>query len=322
MPLVLTCPDCAKKLKVADNLRGKKVKCSCGRVFVAAANGAAPRPAAAPAAAEKVLIACSECEAKLKVATTSLGKKMKCPKCGEVFVAATARPKPAPAVVSDDEDEAPPPPRKAKLPAPADDLDDLMDDDDAPPPPKAKKKPVIEDENEDEDDDEDEAPPAKARRRPDDDEDEEEDEDEDKPAPPKKRSALRLILMLIIFLVIIGGAVAGADYMGFLDLGLFPKPTPQAHRPKTSAPKFTPPAQLPTEVIDASKAEAEKQGNKSEPEDKKEPEETKGEPEEKKTSWNAIPARRGPTVLSREPWASAAVARARGARPSGRSSMC
>src|ERR1700722_12509847 len=104
---IVQCPECSKKLKVADTSVGKKVKCSCGHVFVAAPPEEAappPKPAVAPAgAAEKVFVACTECGAKLKVATTSLGKKMKCPKCAAVFVANIQEaPKPKPAKDEDD----------------------------------------------------------------------------------------------------------------------------------------------------------------------------------------------------------------------------
>src|SRR5215468_9218912 len=87
---IVSCPECGKKLKIADTSVGKKVKGPCGHVFVAdsgssaAVTAAPPAPAIAP---EKVYVACSECGAKLKVATTSLGKKMKCPKCSAVFLA-------------------------------------------------------------------------------------------------------------------------------------------------------------------------------------------------------------------------------------------
>src|ERR1700723_3708445 len=82
---IVNCPECSKKLKVADTSVGKKVKCTCGTVFVAEA---AEAPPIAPSPAEKVLVACTECASQLKVAATSLGKKMKCPKCAGVFVAA------------------------------------------------------------------------------------------------------------------------------------------------------------------------------------------------------------------------------------------
>ena len=60
---------------------------------------------------DKVMVACTECGAKLKVAGTSLGKKMKCPKCAGVFVAALAEAPPlakpikkAPPPVAEEED--------------------------------------------------------------------------------------------------------------------------------------------------------------------------------------------------------------------------
>src|SRR5687767_4700160 len=95
---IVSCPDCGKKLKVADASLGKKVKCSNGHIFVAeeeAPEAAAPKPAAA-AVADKVMVACTECGAKLKVGTASLGKKMKCPKCTSVFVAKLDAPPPPP----------------------------------------------------------------------------------------------------------------------------------------------------------------------------------------------------------------------------------
>ena len=69
MPLQLTCPHCAKKYpKLDEKFRGKKVKCSCGHVFVAAESAAPasstpvaaatptqkenPRPRPAPAASK------------------------------------------------------------------------------------------------------------------------------------------------------------------------------------------------------------------------------------------------------------------------------
>jgi predicted Zn finger-like uncharacterized protein len=43
MPEIVSCPDCDRKLRVPDNLLGKKVKCpQCGTMFTADANGAAP----------------------------------------------------------------------------------------------------------------------------------------------------------------------------------------------------------------------------------------------------------------------------------------
>jgi uncharacterized protein (TIGR03067 family) len=109
---IVSCPECGKKLKVADASIGKKVKGPCGHVFVAHGGvEAAPQPMAA-VAPEKVYVGCSECGAKLKVATTSLGKKMKCPKCSATFVASLPDEEPA---------------LKAKAKAnPDDDMDDLL----------------------------------------------------------------------------------------------------------------------------------------------------------------------------------------------------
>src|SRR6516162_1987741 len=103
---IVSCPECSKRLKVADTSVSKKVKCSCGKVFVVESKDAAP--ARAPeAASEKVLVTCNECGAKLKVATTSLGKRMKCPKCAGVFTAS-----------AEEEAPAPPPGKKATKPPP------------------------------------------------------------------------------------------------------------------------------------------------------------------------------------------------------------
>lgn len=45
MPIVVECPSCGQKLKVPDNLAGKKVRCSkCQGAFTAAAPEAAPPP--------------------------------------------------------------------------------------------------------------------------------------------------------------------------------------------------------------------------------------------------------------------------------------
>ena len=90
---IVSCPECSKKLKVAEASIGKKIKCSCGQVFVAeAAMAVATAAPVAEGSADKVVVACTECSAKLKVAVPSLGKKMKCPKCAAVFVAALDKP--------------------------------------------------------------------------------------------------------------------------------------------------------------------------------------------------------------------------------------
>ncbi|MBI2804968.1 MAG: DUF1559 domain-containing protein [Planctomycetes bacterium] len=132
---IVTCSDCSKKLKVADTSLGKKVKCTCGNVFVAQeAEAAAPARPAPVAAGDKVMVECTECSAKLKVAATSLGKKMKCPKCASVFIAAaeeeeppakTVKKTPPVVVAVDDDEEEVVKPRAKTKPAKTDE-DDLF----------------------------------------------------------------------------------------------------------------------------------------------------------------------------------------------------
>jgi len=45
------------------------------------------RPDPAPGGNGKVVVQCSNCQERLKVAATSVGKKVKCPGCGTAFVA-------------------------------------------------------------------------------------------------------------------------------------------------------------------------------------------------------------------------------------------
>jgi uncharacterized protein (TIGR03067 family) len=242
---IVSCPDCSKKLKVADASVGKKVKCSCGNVFVAHAppspsgrgvrgeGASAPAKAAAPP--EKVVVACTECGAKLKVATASLGKKMKCPKCASAFVAS-----------SDEEIASPPPKPKAKAKSVSDDdMDDLFsfaekdaanesDDDEV----KPKAKPV----KKADPDEDDVAPKWKSKKQADPDEDDDEpmpkskfgkkpakpapsDEDDDE-ADQKPVYPRRTLLNLFVFLLLIGFVTFFAlVFIGDIipDLGL-PKP--------------------------------------------------------------------------------------------------
>jgi DNA-directed RNA polymerase subunit RPC12/RpoP len=260
---IVSCPECSKKLKIADTSVGKKVKCSCGRIFVAATDAAAapPTPAAAP---EKVVVSCTECGSKLKVATTSLGKKMKCPKCASVFIASV-------------EGRAAPPPVKA-MPAKDDDADDLFSfaqadaqketkdeeedlfNDDEDPKPKAKGKPswragADKEELEDED-----LPKAKGKPAKKMDEDEVvDDEEEDAPRPKTKFGAKkgakpsrsneddedapdqkpvypsRLLVNILVFLLAFGYMALFA--LVFLDVVKLPIDKPKVLAPKL---KFVP----------------------------------------------------------------------------------
>ncbi len=77
---------------------------------------------------EKIITQCSNCQAKFKLGSEKLGKKIKCPKCKSVFVveavgakraAAPAPPKPEPAPVPEAPQAAPaPPPVPEPAPAP------------------------------------------------------------------------------------------------------------------------------------------------------------------------------------------------------------
>jgi uncharacterized protein (TIGR03067 family) len=193
---IVSCPECSKRLKVADTSVGKKVKCSCGKVFVAETEDAAhrlPSPSGrgvggeggSAAAPEKVLVACGECGAKLKVAVTSLGKKMKCPKCAGVFIAGAEEEAPAPPSAkratkpppkpASPEENAP----KAKAKAARDDdMEDLF---------SFAQKDAEQDsetENRPQDEDEEVRPKSKAKPGKKADPDDEEDEDD---APTAKR---------------------------------------------------------------------------------------------------------------------------------------
>ena len=60
----------------------------------------AARPATHPVKSpEKVYLTCTGCGSKLTVGATSLGKKVKCPKCSAVFVGSAPDGKPAPAAI-------------------------------------------------------------------------------------------------------------------------------------------------------------------------------------------------------------------------------
>jgi predicted Zn finger-like uncharacterized protein len=72
-------------------------------------------------------IECPSCNRKLKVPDNLLGKKVKCPTCGNAFTAAEEPPPPP------EDDEEPPPP-------PDEDLDEPADEDEAPRKKKKKKK--------------------------------------------------------------------------------------------------------------------------------------------------------------------------------------
>src|SRR5581483_7394874 len=81
MPLLLSCPSCTTRLKVADRHAGHKVRCRCGHIFVAPGSGSAW--------ADRVIVACGGCRTTLKVPEIALGKKVRCPTCSAIFVASS-----------------------------------------------------------------------------------------------------------------------------------------------------------------------------------------------------------------------------------------
>jgi hypothetical protein len=253
---IVSCPACSKKLKVADTSIGKKVKCSCGNIFVAEAGESAVAPAVAPTpvgAPEKVLVACTDCGAKLKVGTASLGKKMKCPKCAGVFIASLgeqavvppAPPTPAPPVVAapakDEEDDLftfaqsestpaatngalgefqedePAPTAKARKPA--------LDDDEDMPRPKGKlKKPLSDD-----DDDRPKPKPKKPVR---------DEESEEAPKYPS-RLLVNLLVFALLFFYLAAFAVIVLELIDRATLVSIGWPAPA----KTPPRKLPPPKQ-------------------------------------------------------------------------------
>lgn len=91
MQVTVSCPTCARSLKVAETSLGKKGKCpGCQTVFVMEATSptqSAPpslAPVSTPAPVSKISVQCS-CGANLKVAETLQGKKIQCPKCRQAL---------------------------------------------------------------------------------------------------------------------------------------------------------------------------------------------------------------------------------------------
>lgn len=149
MPLVIPCSRCNRPLNLPESLIGKSIKCPlCASVFVAQANGARTPPAhehaapaeqktapdskspaanpeartpSAPAAPRTAFVPCSQCQRSLNVPENLLGKSIKCPLCGTIFVAqiktAPVRPpapRPVPEVRKKEPPAASPPPAPPK----------------------------------------------------------------------------------------------------------------------------------------------------------------------------------------------------------------
>jgi hypothetical protein len=186
MPVVVNCTKCQKKLKIPDELLGKKVKCpTCSAVFTAEASEgvAEDKPAPKPAA-----------------------KKPPVEDKDDDVPAPKAKRKP---VDEDDEDEGvSSKPSKRKAAADEDDEDE--------PPKKSSKRKV------DDDDDDDDAPKKKSKRRGDDDD----DDDDDRPSRRGRgnmaphRGVMILILGLCGILPCCIGLICGpvAFFLGSADI--------------------------------------------------------------------------------------------------------
>jgi hypothetical protein len=158
-----------------------------------------------------VKLVCDACKKGLKIPNTVLGKKIKCPSCGAVFVAQQPPPPPEPPTLLpdlslDDEEPARSAPEPVEEAAPV--LSAADDEDEAAPPPKKKAAVIEEDEDEPkpkkkaavvEDDEEEPKPKKKAAVVEDDDEEEPKpkkkavaaaEDDEEEPKPKKKAAAV------------------------------------------------------------------------------------------------------------------------------------
>lgn len=129
MAIVVSCPECQRKLKIAPTSIGKSVKCPCGNVFKAQEANEPPLAVATPVASTTLVVACDNCQAKLKVPVSARGRKMKCSKCNATFVVPAEEAPAAPPAWSE-----PAPPARSTPTPPAFDDDEPLDE------PRAAKK--------------------------------------------------------------------------------------------------------------------------------------------------------------------------------------
>ena len=87
MSLQINCPGCSTKLAVPNEMLGKQIKCpKCQKLLaLSAPKSASPAKPAAPAAAQATLTLGCPCGKKLKVPTTSRGKRVRCPGCQKLL---------------------------------------------------------------------------------------------------------------------------------------------------------------------------------------------------------------------------------------------
>jgi predicted Zn finger-like uncharacterized protein len=155
-------------------------------------------------------VSCPQCDKKLRVPETLLGKLVKCPTCGHTFTATVS----APAKKTDPDEK---PDRSARV--------KTKDEDDEAPPPKSRVS---------RDDDEDDRPLRKSRRSRDDDDDDrssrrrsrrdrwddDDDDDDDRSSRLRRRDLMPHRGPLILVLGILGLVIGLSTGVGFV-LGLF-----------------------------------------------------------------------------------------------------
>jgi len=127
--IITQCSNCQTQFKLGRDKLGKKIKCpKCANIFVVeevkpkAAETKPKAEEAKPTAEAKIITQCSKCRAEYKLDREKLGKKIKCPKCANIFVVAEVKAEPKPAEKAAAPKAAPTPqaPRpRAVTPAPS-----------------------------------------------------------------------------------------------------------------------------------------------------------------------------------------------------------
>lgn len=127
MAITYRCPDCEFQGKAADDAKGQEIICKgCGHTFTLPDGGAAAKNGAAvgakPQAGQTGLVEakCPNCMTKGKVPAAAQGKKVKCPKCSEMFTVGGEPPPPSGGPGAKLSDIGPPP--EEETPAVPDDV--------------------------------------------------------------------------------------------------------------------------------------------------------------------------------------------------------
>lgn len=103
MPFECDCPVCSKQVRVPDRLLGKDVRCpKCGTVFLVHDGSGFQEPTEsvpepAPSQPAPLECDCPACSKQIRVPDRLLGKNVRCPSCGHVFLVYDGRVPQAPA---------------------------------------------------------------------------------------------------------------------------------------------------------------------------------------------------------------------------------